>query len=133
MGLPLPLGPSSPTIAPSSAPSSAPIALFRQADRRPGRLRERRPITRAAQVGGSGVIQHFADGSSQLSLEDLAVLAITLSDNTATNILIDAPGMDAVNRTLRDLGLRETKLQRQMIQPASEGRRSSRRRPKPLS
>lgn len=33
------------------------------------------------------------DGSSTLSLEDLAVLMITLSDNTATNILIDAVGM----------------------------------------
>ncbi len=93
------------------------IELFRQAERRPGLLAERRPVTRAAQVGGSGVIQHFGDGSSTLSLEDLAVLMITLSDNTATNILIDALGMEAVNRTLADLGFRETKLQRKMIQP----------------
>jgi beta-lactamase class A len=68
-------------------------------------------------VGGSGVIQHFGDGSSTLSLEDLAVLMITLSDNTATNILIDALGMNAVNRTLADLGFGETRLQRKMIQP----------------
>ena len=68
-------------------------------------------------MGGSGVIQHFGDGSSTLSLEDLAVLMITLSDNTATNILIDALGMNAVNRTLADLGFGETRLQRKMIQP----------------
>ena len=93
------------------------IELFRQADRRPGLLKERRPVTQGAQVGGSGVIQHFSDGSSQLSLEDLAVLMITLSDNTANNLLTDALGMDAGNRTLGALGLRETTLQRRMIQP----------------
>lgn len=93
------------------------IELFQQGERRPGLLKERRPVAKAAQVGGSGVIQHFGDGSSTLSLEDLAVLMITLSDNTATNMLIDALGMDAVNRTLRDMGFRETKLQRKMIQP----------------
>lgn len=93
------------------------IELFRQAEQRPGLLQERRAVTQAAQVGGSGVIQYFAPGSSSLSLEDLAVLMIVLSDNTATNILIDALGMDAVNRTLREMGFRDTKLQRKMIQP----------------
>ncbi|HLB38341.1 MAG TPA: serine hydrolase [Gemmatimonadales bacterium] len=93
------------------------IEVFRQAERRPGMLQERRPVTRAAQVGGSGVIQYFGDGSSTLSLEDLAVLMITLSDNTATNVLIDAVGMNAINQTLADMGFRETRLQRKMIQP----------------
>lgn len=93
------------------------IELFRQAERRPGLLQERRPVRAAVQVGGSGVIQYFADGSSLVSLEDLAVLMITLSDNTATNMLIDEVGMDAVNRTLNEMGFTRTKLQRKMIQP----------------
>ncbi len=63
------------------------------------------------------MIQYFGDGSSTLSLEDLAVLMITLSDNTATNRLIDEVGMAAVNRTLGDMGFTRTKLQRKMIQP----------------
>jgi beta-lactamase class A len=98
------------------------IELFRQAEQRPGLLQERRAVTQAAQVGGSGVAQHFAPGSSSLSLEDLAVLMIVLSDNTATNILIDALGMEAVNRTLREMGFRDTKLQRKMIQPEASMR-----------
>lgn len=93
------------------------IELFRQAERRPGLLKERRPVTARTQVGGSGVAQYFADGSSLLSLEDLAVLMITLSDNTATNILIDAVGMEAVSRTLAEMGFTRTRLQRKMIQP----------------
>lgn len=93
------------------------IELFRQAEGRPGLLKERRPVTAAVQVGGSGVIQHFGDGSSTVSLEDLAVLMITLSDNTATNMLIDGLGMDRVNRMLGEMGFRQTKLQRKMIQP----------------
>ena len=93
------------------------IELFRQAERKPGWLRERRPVRAAAQVGGSGVIQYFGDGSSEVSLEDLAVLMITLSDNTAANLLIDEVGMDAVNRTLDEMGFTRTRLQRKMIQP----------------
>jgi beta-lactamase class A len=93
------------------------IELFRQAERRPGLLKERRPVTAQLQVGGSGVSQYFADGSSLMSLEDLAVLMITLSDNTATNMLIDVVGMDAVNRTLSEMGFARTRLQRRMIQP----------------
>jgi beta-lactamase class A len=93
------------------------IELFRQAERKPGWLQERLPVRAAAQVGGSGVLQYFADGSSQVSLEDLAMLMITLSDNTAANLLIDQVGMDAVNRTMGDLGFSHTRLQRKMIQP----------------
>lgn len=93
------------------------LELFRQAEGRPGLLRVRRAVPAASQVGGTGISQNFGDGTSLLSLEDLAVLMIVLSDNTATNILIDELGMDAVNRTLTEFGLRHTKLQRKMIRP----------------
>src|SRR5918999_3363002 len=98
------------------------IELFRQADARPAILRERQRVTTATRAGGSGVIGHFADGSSELSNEDLAVLMIVLSDNTATNPLIDAVGMDAVNRTVASLGAPQTRLQRKMIRPDASAR-----------
>jgi beta-lactamase class A len=98
------------------------LELFREAERRPGLLTERRAVNHAAQVGGTGVIQYFGNGTSTLSIEDLAVLMITLSDNTATNMLIDEIGMDSVNHTLRGLGLAQTKLQRKMIHPESSAR-----------
>jgi beta-lactamase class A len=98
------------------------LELFRRADRNPALLATRRSITAATRTGGSGVLQFFSDGGSELSNEDLAVLMITLSDNGATNMLIDALGMDSVNRTMTSLGLRQTKLQRRMITPESSMR-----------
>ncbi len=98
------------------------LELFRRADRNPALLEARRSITEATRTGGSGVLQFFSDGGSEISNEDLAVLMITLSDNGATNLLIDALGMDSVNRTMASLGLEQTKLQRRMITPASSMR-----------
>ena len=93
------------------------IELFRQAEARPALLRELVPITAAARTGGSGVLSDFTDGGSQISVEDLAILMIRLSDNTATNLLIDKVGMTEVNRMLDGLGVRRTRLQRKMIRP----------------
>jgi beta-lactamase class A len=98
------------------------IELFRQAESRPAILRERQRVTATTRTPGSGVIGQFADGSSELSNEDLAVLMIVLSDNTATNLLIDAVGMDAVNRTMASLGAPQTRLQRKMIRPDASAR-----------
>ena len=52
-------------------------------------------------TGGSGVLRHLTDGGSSLSLEDHAIYMIVYSDNTSTNVLIDALGMDAVRGSLR--------------------------------
>jgi len=91
------------------------IELFRRAEHEPGLLRARQTMTTAARTGGSGVLGFFSDSGSALSNEDLAVLMISLSDNTATNMLIDLLGMDSVNRTLASMGFTRTKLQRKMI------------------
>ncbi len=98
------------------------LELLRRSDGDPALLATRHSISDATRTGGSGVLQFFSDGGSELSNEDLAVLMITLSDNGATNILIDALGMDSVNHTMAALGLERTKLQRRMISPASSAR-----------
>lgn len=66
-------------------------------------------------VGGSGVIQFLTPGKLTMPLMDYATLMINVSDNVATNIMIDLVGMDDVNRLLDDLGLKVTRLQRKMI------------------
>ncbi|MFQ6076497.1 MAG: serine hydrolase [Candidatus Bathyarchaeia archaeon] len=66
-------------------------------------------------VGGSGVLQELQPGKVTMSLLDYATLMITVSDNVATNILIDIVGMEDVNRTLTRLGLERTKLRRKMM------------------
>lgn len=93
------------------------LELFRRAEEEPGLLRRRRLLTAGDQVGGSGVLQHLTDGGSELALEDLAVLMILESDNTATNALIDVLGMASVNRLMDELGAPRTRLQREMIRP----------------
>ena len=40
-------------------------------------------------VGGSGVLQHLTSGKASLPLKDYAALMVNVSDNTATNFLID--------------------------------------------
>ncbi len=98
------------------------LELFRRADTDPGLLRRRVAMTDAVRTGGSGVLRHLTDGGSELSLEDYAVFMIVYSDNTATNVLIDELGMDAVNRLMDELGASHTRLQRKMIRPEASAR-----------
>lgn len=80
------------------------------------------PITAADRVGGSGYLTHFGDGTSSLSLHDLAVLMITVSDNMATNMLIDQVGMTNVTAIMGELEFPEIKLQRKMIRQEQSAR-----------
>ena len=79
-------------------------------------------VEKKKQVGGSGILFELGDHTSQLSIHDLCVLMILMSDNTATNMLLDLLGMDNVNQTLRALGLSRTKVQRRMLDQAASGR-----------
>src|SRR5207244_3610910 len=96
------------------------MELLRQAQAGRLKLDDRVAIKQVQMVGGSGVLQFFGDASSAISLRDLAVLMIVLSDNTATNILIDQVRMANVNDTLAHLGLAQTRLQRRMIDTAAQ-------------
>lgn len=98
--------------------------VFKQAEEGRLSLDEFIPLEDGRKVGGSGVLVHLGRPRLSLSVRDLAVLMIVLSDNTATNLLIDKVGMDAVNARLDRLGLRRTRLRRKMmdLQAAAEGR-----------
>jgi beta-lactamase class A len=98
------------------------IELHKQAAEGKYKLTDQRWVERQDKVGGSGVIVNFGDHTSQLSLRDLATLMIVLSDNTATNMLIDQVGMANVNRTLDELGLKQIRLRRKMIDQAASAR-----------
>jgi beta-lactamase class A len=98
------------------------IELHKQAAAGKYKLTDQRWLESTDKVGGSGVINNFGDHTSQLSLNDLAVLMVVLSDNTATNMLIDQTGMANVNATLDQLGLKAIRLQRKMIDTAASGR-----------
>ncbi|MDH3424171.1 MAG: class A beta-lactamase-related serine hydrolase, partial [Gemmatimonadota bacterium] len=98
------------------------LELFRRAESEPGLLGRRIELTDEVRTAGSGVLQVLTDGGSALSLEDYAIYMIVHSDNTATNVLIDELGMDAINALSRSLGTTQTLLQRKMIRPEESAR-----------
>lgn len=72
-------------------------------------------ITRITnRVGGSGVLQSLSSLAS-LTVKDLMTLMITVSDNIATNMVIDLLGMKKINQVIDGLGMSSTKLNRKMM------------------
>ena len=94
--------------------------LFRQVDEGKVRLDQMLPLDRAKAVGGSGVL--FYMGTPALSIRDYATLMVIVSDNTATNVLIDVLGIDKIAARISALGLSETKLRRHMMDLAAARR-----------
>ncbi|HQZ40772.1 MAG TPA: serine hydrolase [Vicinamibacterales bacterium] len=77
-----------------------------------GDLKER--FVRALLVGGSGVLQYL--GTPSLSLRDQATLMIAVSDNSSTNIVIRAVGMERVNAGMAALGPSDIRLRRLLME-----------------
>jgi beta-lactamase class A len=63
---------------------------------------------------GSGVLQYLQTGT-ELTLEDVCTLMIAISDNTATNVLLDRVGMERVTATMAELGMTDSTLGRRML------------------
>jgi beta-lactamase class A len=72
-------------------------------------LDTRIPLRERDKVGGSGVLRGLGEGLA-LTVGDLIHLMIVVSDNTATNILIEQLGTERVNERMLALDLKETKL-----------------------
>jgi len=70
-------------------------------------------ITPEMRVPGSGIITYLGE-DVQLTVWDIAVLMIIVSDNTATNLCIDWAGIDETNALIREMGLTATTLRRKM-------------------
>lgn len=70
-------------------------------------------------VGGTGILRHLSR-KYKPTIEELCKLAIIVSDNTATNTLIDiVGGCEAVTSFCQHLGFSDMKLQRKMLDLAS--------------
>jgi beta-lactamase class A len=99
------------------------IEVFRLKEVGQLRFDEKVTIRQAEVVGGSGVLQNrLTNGSVTVPVEEIVREMVASSDNTATNWLIRRVGMANVNKTMRDLGFNETKLQRVMIDQAAASR-----------
>ncbi|WP_037581239.1 serine hydrolase [Sporolactobacillus terrae] len=69
-------------------------------------------------VGGSGVLQILS--SREWKLSDLLALMINVSDNTATNLMIDFFGISNLQNWVRDQGFLETKIERKLMDEAAQ-------------
>ncbi|MCX7695547.1 MAG: class A beta-lactamase-related serine hydrolase [Caloramator sp.] len=65
-------------------------------------------------VGGAGIL-NLLNKNNTYTILDLAKLMIVLSDNTATNVIIDLLGIDYINNYFKEVGLEKTILQRRMM------------------
>ena len=102
--------------------------LYRQHERGSGaKLGDLYTVNAKDGVGTEGILQAMSAGVSRITNRDLALLMVSLSDNSATNVLIDRVGMDNVNAWLAQIGLERTRLRRHMldVKAAQEGRENT--------
>lgn len=97
------------TVFPTASVMKIPIIyeLYRQAEAGQVDLGRRIVFGAEHMVPGSGVLQDLDTGLNP-TLKDLATLMITVSDNAATDLVIEQIGLDTIAATLQGLGLSQT-------------------------
>jgi beta-lactamase class A len=100
------------------------VELYRQAQQGKLKLTDLYTVNAADLVPDSDIMNGLTPGVTRITLRDLATMMLAVSDNSATNVLIDRVGMENVNAFLSAQGLRDTRLRRKMmdLKAATEGR-----------
>lgn len=88
--------------------------LLKDAEEGGARLEEKISIPPEKRVGGTGLICHL-EPEAELSWRDVMKLMVIVSDNSATNAVIDLLGIDRINAFFKSIGLTSTELQRKMM------------------
>ena len=70
-------------------------------------------LTKEKKVSGSGILTELSDGLS-LTFRDAVNLMMILSDNTATNLVLDVVTTDAVNARMESLGFKNIRIMRKV-------------------
>src|SRR5205814_5692971 len=98
--------------------------LYLQAQQGKLRLTDSYTVQSSDLVPDSDIMGGLTPGVTRLTLRDLATMMVAVSDNSATNVLIDRVGMENVNALLDSLGLTHIRLRRKMmdLKAAGEGR-----------
>ena len=90
------------------------VEVFRQLESGEAREDEVFTIREEDKLPSCGALSYLHTGLA-VTLCDLAVLMIILSDNTATNLLIGRLGMEKINAAIRDMGMSATCLRRRLF------------------
>ncbi len=98
--------------------------LFLQAQQGKLKLTDLYTVQSSDLVPDSDIMGGLTPGVTRITLRDLATMMVAVSDNSATNVLIDRVGMANVNAMLDSLGLAHTRLRRKMmdVEAAKQGR-----------
>jgi beta-lactamase class A len=98
--------------------------LYLQAQQGKLKLTDLYTVQSSDLVPDSDIMNGLTPGVTRITLRDLATMMVAVSDNSATNVLIDRVGMQNVNAMLDSLGLANTRLRRKMmdLEAAKQGR-----------
>ena len=98
--------------------------LYHQAQQGKLKLTDVYTVQPSDLVPDSDIMGGLTPGVTRITLRDLATMMIAVSDNSATNVLIDRVGIENVNALLDSLGLTRIRLRRKMmdLKAAGEGR-----------
>ncbi len=94
------------------------VELARRVDAGAFTFDERFDLSEFERVGGGGVLYKL-DPAWQPTLADLCALMLSVSDNTAANVVLDLVGMGEVNFTMERLKLRHTQVRRRLMDLAA--------------
>jgi beta-lactamase class A len=103
-------------VMPSCSIIKVPIlwALLEEVEAGRQQMDQRVCLREEDKAGSRGILKELHAGL-ECTVKDLATLMIVLSDNTATNLIIDRLGLNRVNEACRSLGLINTVLARRMM------------------
>ena len=90
------------------------VECFAEAGEGKLNLSEPIKVTEDEKVSGSGILQDLSNGD-QLPIRDMVDLMIVLSDNTATNLILNRIGGNAVNARMAQLGFTNTRVMRKIL------------------
>ncbi|HEV2399201.1 MAG TPA: serine hydrolase [Candidatus Sulfotelmatobacter sp.] len=98
--------------------------LYLQAQQGKLKLTDLYTVQSSDLVPDSYIMNGLTPGVTRVTLRDLATMMVAVSDNSATNVLIDRVGMQNVNAMLESLGLTHTRLRRKMmdVEAAKQGK-----------
>lgn len=91
------------------------VTLYDLVEKNEIRLDDRLRVLRIDKVPGSGILQHLHDGL-EITVGDAAWLMMTISDNTATNLVLDKVAIRRVWQKMEALGLPHTKVHSRSFQ-----------------
>ncbi|MBQ8537268.1 MAG: serine hydrolase [Clostridia bacterium] len=92
------------------------VEAFNQAEQGLLDLMEPVKVERKDCLPSCGALSYLHEGVT-LPWIDLVTLMIIVSDNTATNLLIERLGIDCINATMAHLGLTASRLNRKLFRP----------------